>query len=142
MEWVVPALKIGALGAGVVSPYLGAALMLLDGRFHMLSSQATLERESPDWIILRHFAGRPGFSAAVHRGIAALVIGTTLLWLGLQARRHLLDREWTPWMTRYHHFYRRLFMPVTLGIIALAILLKNIVLRQRGGVAFITGTRP
>lgn len=134
MKWVV--IKLAALGAGVVFPYLGAALLLLDGRFHLFSSQETLERESPDWILLRYGAGRDGFSPVAHRVIALLVIGTTLTYLGLAAAQKWGSTPLGVGARAYQKFYRYLFMPVTLAIIFAAILLKNIVLRQEGGVAF------
>ena len=125
MHWL---LQVAALVLGMFYMPLGVALILLDGWFHLRSDQATLERDSPDWIIARQWGGTR-LPEWVHKLMGAVLVLSSIAVI------HVLGAKKTPRTRRALQLYRQVLMPVTLAIIALAITLKGIA-QQPGQVAF------
>lgn len=120
--------KIGILLAGIKFSMVGAILVLLDGIFHFTSPIEKLKRESPDWIIARNVFNTEALSETSHK-----IMGALLILGALTALMFLLNNAKNTKNIKTNlgvNFYLKVIQPVTLVIIATAILLKNITLRS------------
>jgi len=116
MSWI---LKVLLLLAGAFLPVLGLPLIFLDGLFHTFTPEAGLREQSPDWIIARNAWGGEGFSETVHKAMGVFLLSSSA-WVFYQ---HFLVETPSSWWMR---FYLKGIMPITLLIIALAIVLKAV----------------
>ena len=118
--------KIIVLLLGLLNPFLGIFLIILDSHFHITSTLNVLKKSSPDWIILRLIFGMEGFSEKVHKIMGwSLLIGSVLGAWKLLAQKPILrqfpEQLWFDFV-----------QPATLIIIASAILFKNLALINSG----------
>ena len=130
MYWL---LQVLALLLGIFYVPLGASLLLLDGWFHLNADQAELERDSPDWVVARRF-GAQGFSEGVHKAIGAALVISTVGVIHVLYQAYRGERQ-SPRQAKAVSLYRRYLMPISLVIIAVAIVLKHLY-SQEAGVAF------
>ena len=112
--------KVGLLTFGFGYPTLGLILLLFDGRFHLLSSIDELQEQSPDWIIARHLFDRRGFNECNHKIIAILLISLATLSI-LMKFTNQTDKIIYPLTVQF-------IMPITLFIIIMGIITKNLIL--------------
>lgn len=130
MHWL---LQVAVLVLGIFHLPLGTALVLLDGWFHFTADRATLRRESPDWIVARSM-GCNGFSEGVHKAIGAALL------LSSVAVIHILYTQYrahgnAPPHAAFLDAYAAYVVPITLFIIAAAVVLQQLAGRA-AGVAF------
>ena len=89
-------------------------LVLLDGLFHLLSSLQTFMDFAPDWIISSFF-GNEGFGVLFHRLMGVILVASSLVALMFIKENSESSFDW---------IYYGLIAPITLGVIAIALLLK------------------
>jgi hypothetical protein len=119
-------LKIVTLLFGLKYRWLGLFLIILDSHFHITSNLETLNKSSPDWIISRLIFDRNGFSEKIHKIMGyLLVFGSFLAILYLLTKLDTMKPFIEPW-------WFGIIQPITLIIISLAILLKNMTLIYKG----------
>lgn len=117
--------KLTVLILGILWVPLGSLLMALDAHFHFTSDLEQLQKESPDWIIMKYFFDMDGFGVMVHRLIAVLLFVSTVFYIYFisEKKKNLLV-EWYP-----------LFSKIVLSIITTGIVVKEWIHGEKG-VAF------
>lgn len=122
--------KVVMLLSGIKYHLLGLLLVILDGRFHFISSIDELKEQSPDWIISRNVFGVDALSERNHKIMGVLLLSGAITSLILL----FSGKE----KTKIVQFYLKVVQPMTLIIIAIAIILKNLVLSSESkNVAFL-----
>ncbi len=120
---VIPwGIKVIILVVGLFYYPLGILLTILDGIFHLTSSQKVLEKESPDWIVAKYFELK-GLSKRIHEwmGILLLVSSVLMIW------KMYITKEKD---VEFYTVYMNVFYPMILFMISLAIVLKNIFIEK------------
>ena len=108
--------KIIILILGLFYYPLGAILLMMDARFHTLSSQKQLENESPDWIIARFF-NKKGLPKWMHT-----IMG---LFLGISTIAFVYYVYYLQVSNRFTGIYMQVLYSAFLFMIITAIFLKN-----------------
>ena len=120
--------KLLVLFAGLVSPTIGTALLLVDGIFHATVPHDKLAKESPDWIISKHLWNKQGLSETIHKIMGLILVALSLYYIMYHkksSKRRLILA------------FKDLLIPVTLIIITIAVIIKGIKLGDEyGKVAF------
>lgn len=111
-------IKVIVLIFGFIYYPLGILLTILDGIFHLTSSQQRLEDESPDWIVAKYF-GLKGLSKKIHEWIGMLLLIGSVIMIWKMYLSKTNDVE-------FYSVYMNVFYPIILFMITLAIVLKNV----------------
>ena len=109
---------------------LTSAFLLLDGIFHVMATEKTLEKLGPDREWARFFRQRGlfdvlGFNVTVHRAIGVFLIVSSILSLIVIYRRKS-GKPVAPVLDGYVNFYHYVVTPIALVIIGGSVVLKAI----------------
>lgn len=88
--------------------------VLLDGVFHLFGFPEFIKRHGPDWVLARGLFDTIGLPIIVHRIMGIVLITMSILYL-LHVKHYFIDTV-----------YAMFIIPITLFIVALSILIKNL----------------
>lgn len=72
--------KLILLALGLYNLPWGAVLIILHGYFHLIKDKDNI-KDSPDWVIAKHYLGIEGIPVWMHKIIGIVMIGYSFYWI-------------------------------------------------------------
>ena len=94
--------------------FLTSLFLLVDGFFHLTSSQEAFERVAPDWQIARNLFNTGGFPVFVHRIVGIYLIFASLYSLYMVMFRDEAQRKGD----LFYQIHQNVVTPIALVVIA------------------------